>query len=196
MDGLASTFRDMTAKIKRVDYTAVLKDTSVEDGTVKMKRAGSKDVRMLIEFGEPNPRAVAFEKTTLRVYYPRISTVDIYDLGKQRTLIDQFLLLGFGSTSVELKRNYALKLIGEAQIEDQPATLLELIPLAPSVLQYLKRAELWLSSGGYPVQQKFDQPSGDYTQITYSEVKVNPNLSDDALRLKLPANVKRQYPQK
>ena len=34
-----------------------------------------------------------------QIYYPKSNTVEEYDLGKERAMIDQFLLLGFGSSS-------------------------------------------------------------------------------------------------
>ena len=52
-----------------------------------------------------------------------------------------------------------------------------------------------LDSGAYPVQQKLIQPSGDYYLFTYSGVKLNPQLTDEALKLKLPKGVKRQRAQ-
>ena len=59
------------------------------------------------------------------------------------------------------------------------------------MLEYLPKAELWISAAGYPLQQKFYQPSG-YKLFTYSGVKLNTNLPDDAVKLKLPSDVKRE----
>jgi outer membrane lipoprotein-sorting protein len=137
---------------------------------------------------------MAFERGTAQIYYPKIRTVQIFDLGKYRSLVDQFLLLGFGSTSQELKGAYELKAIGEEQIGGEPAMHVELVPRSASMLQQVTKVHLWLSGAGYPLQQKFDLPSGDYKQATYSELKINSGLADDAVRLKLPAGVKREYP--
>ncbi len=196
MDKSGSSFRDMSASLTRVDFTAVIKDTTQETGAVKMQRAGSREVRLKIEFGEPDPRTVVFEKATAQIYYPKIQTLQIYNLGKQRSLIDQFLLLGFGSSGAELSRNYNLKAGGEEEVAGQAATRIELTPKSASALEYLKRAELWISPNGYPVQQKFHRPSGDYTLITYKDLKINANLPEDTFRLVLPKNVKTEYPQK
>ena len=196
MDRAAPVFRDMSAKVQRVEHTAVIKLTSVDTGIVRMKRAGTRDMRMLLQFGEPGTRFVAFEKTTAQIYEPKVNTVQIFDLGKQRSLVDQFLLLGFGSTSRELKSSYELKAIGEEQIGGEPAMHLELVPRSASMLQNVKKVQMWLSRAGYPLQQRFELPSGDYQQFTYSELKINTGLADDAVRLKLPAGVKREYPGK
>jgi outer membrane lipoprotein-sorting protein len=196
MDKTAASFSDMSAKLTRVDYTAVINDTSKESGVVRMKRVGPRDIRMRIDFSEPDPRTIVFEKAAAQIYYPKIRTVQVYDLGKQRSLVDQFLLLGFGSSGKELSRNYTLKVTGEERISGQPATRLELVPKAASVLEYIKKAELWISAAGYPLQQRFDRPSGDYTLITYSDVQINTGAPDSAFKLNLPKGVKTEYPQK
>jgi outer membrane lipoprotein-sorting protein len=57
--------------------------------------------------------------------------------------------------------------------------------------------EIWMAEdGSLPVQQKVVLPSGNYTMFTYSNIKYNPPLTDEDLSLKLPKNVKREYPQR
>jgi outer membrane lipoprotein-sorting protein len=196
MDKSAAAFRDLSAKLTRQEYTAIINDTSVESGSVLMKRAGARDLRLRIEFVEPDRRTVLFEKTTARIYNPKIQTVQVYDLGKQRNLVDQFLLLGFGTNSADLMKNYAIKLAGEEPILGQAAARLELTPKNASVREHLRMAELWVVAAGYPVQQKFHMPSGDSTQITYRDIQMNINQSDEAFRLVLPPGVKTEYPGK
>jgi outer membrane lipoprotein-sorting protein len=40
------------------------------------------------------------------------------------------------------------------------------------------------------------QSGGDYILNTYTNMKVNPNLSDSDLKLNVPKNAKRERPQK
>ncbi|MCC7174542.1 MAG: outer membrane lipoprotein carrier protein LolA [Bryobacterales bacterium] len=195
MNKSAPSFRDMSARLTRVEHTAVINDTSRAAGVVRMKRTG-KEVRLLIEFTEPDPVTVAFEKATARRYYPKIQTVQVFDLGKHRSLVDQFLLLGFGTSGVELARSYAIKAGGEESVGGAATTRLELLPKTAGVKEHLSRAELWVTAEGYPLQQKFYFPSGDYTLVTYQELRLNADLPDAAFRLSLPKGVKIEYPQK
>jgi outer membrane lipoprotein-sorting protein len=72
-----------------------------------------------------------------------------------------------------------------------------MIPNSPKMKESFRRLELWVTQdGAYPVQQRFVQPSGDYHLATYSNVKLNPPMTDEDLRLKLPKGVKREFPQK
>ncbi len=197
MDDAAKSFQSLTGKVQKITYTAVIKDKSVESGSVLLKRAKPRDLRMLIQFTEPDEKSVAFQGRKAQIYYPKIQTVQEYDLGKHRNLVDQFLLLGFGTPGSELSRSYSIKMLGEEKVAGQTAARMLLVPKSEQAREHLKEVELWVADAtGQPVQQKFVQPSGDYTQITYQEIKLNPNLKDDELKLKLPKGVKKEYPQK
>lgn len=197
VDQSASGFRGLTAKIKKTDYTAVIKESTEESGRITMRRPKPRDLKMLAEFSAPEERAVAFDGRKVQIYYPRILTVQEYDLGKQSSLVDQFLVLGFGSTSAELLKTYDIKLNGEEAVNGVKCDRLELVPKSEEARQHVRRIEIWVSvQDGLTQQQKIHQPSRDYKLITYSEIKVNPPLTDDSVRLKLPKGVKKETPQK
>lgn len=197
MNDAAATFKAMSAEIKRITHTAVLNDNSEEAGTVSMLRLSPRDARMLIEFTAPDPKSIAFQQRKAQIYYPKLQQVEIYDLGKYSKLIDQFLLLGFGTSGRELVKSYDVKVLGEETIGGRNVVKLELVPKSGEARQQLNKVELWLDeAGAYPVQQKFYQPGGDYMLITYTDVKLNPPLSSGAVTLQLPNNVKKVTPQK
>lgn len=197
MDTVAASFRSMTASLKKVAFTAIINDTSEESGTVTIYRARPKDVRMLVEFTRPDPRSVAFASKKVQVFYPKMNTVQEYDLGKQGRLVDQFLLLGFGTTGGDLRNSYSIQWGGEEILAGQKTYRLDLTPKQKEAAEHVRRIELWISdSTAQPAQEKIWQGSKDYTLISYSDVKLNPNIKEEAVRLKLPANVKKEYPQK
>ncbi len=197
MDESAAAFRSMSGKIRKVTHTAVINDDSAETGVIRLKRQGPRDIRLLVEISEPEPKSYALQGRKAEIYYPKIQTVQEYDLGKQSQLLDQFLLLGFGTPTRELLNAYTLRIAGEQNVAGQTTACIELIPKSKKVLEHLKKAELWVSlADGHTVQQRFDEPSGDYRLATYTDVKWNSNLTDSELALKLPKNVKRDYPQR
>ncbi len=196
MDNESAAFGQATARLDRVTFTAILKDTVKETGEMRIARKG-KNVLVRIEMHEPDPRSYSFDGASGLIYYPKINTVQVWDLGKNRSLVDQFLLLGFGSSGKELAKNYHITAVGEDTIAGRRATRLELIPKSAKLKDQFVKIELWIpSDAGYAVRQKLYQPGGDYYLITYSDVRVNPGLPDSAFRLKLPPDVKREYPQK
>ena len=197
MDQSSAKFSGLSADLTRVTYTKVIDDTATETGSMLLKKHGPKDLQVLIDFVKPDPKTVAFRGSKAEVFYPKLKTVQEYDLGKQSGLVDQFLLVGFGTTGKDLKSNYTVKYTGDETVAGQKTHKLELTPTSAQLKDKLRLLELWVSAdGAYPVQQKFLQPSGDYYVFTYSGVKVNPGVSDESLKLKLPKGVKRERVQK
>jgi len=195
LDAAAPSFTGMTANLSRVTYTKVLDEQATESGTIALRRQGA-GLQLLITLDKPDQKFVSFRGRKAEVYYPKLKTVEEWDLGKHSGLIDQFLLVGFG-TGKALKSSYSVKYLGDEVVAGQKTHKLELTPQSADVKDKLRRVDLWVAeSGAYPVQQKFLQPSGDYYLVTYSAVKLNPALTDDALRLNLPKGVKRTSPQK
>lgn len=187
----------MSASIERVDYTAVIKDASKESGTILMLKKNKDSVAMRIDFTSPDVKQVSYADKKVQSYLPKINTVQIVDVGKIDNLISQGVLIGFGSTSKELQKSYTIKVSGEETVNGKLATRLELTPKADSPLMKVKKIEVWLAnSDAYPVRQKLYQGAGDYNQATYSDLKINPSITEQDLKLKLPKNVKKENPAK
>jgi len=196
MDQAAASFRSMTADVRRVEHTAVINDDTVDTGNMWLKRA-KHDIRMRVEFLQPDRKSVAMHESKVEIYYPKQHTVDEYDIGNHRELLDVFLLVGFGTSGKDLDAAYSMRVAGDEETAGQKTTRLELVPKSAEVLHNLKKLELWISATDtYPVQQKFYLSAGDYQLVTYTNVKMNPPLSDSDLKLKLPRDVKRVFPQK
>ncbi len=196
LDREAGSFHQATAHLTRLTYTAILKDTTKETGELRLSREGKK-VLVRIEMQDPDARSYSFEGATGLVYYPKINTVQVWDLGKNRSLIDQFLLLGFGSSGKALAKNYAISAAGEETIEGRRTTHLVLTPKSATLRDQFSKIELWIPlDAPYAIRQKLHQSGGDYYLVTYSDVRLNPGLPDAAFRLKPPPDAKREYPQK
>jgi outer membrane lipoprotein-sorting protein len=197
MDEAAAKFKGLQADVQKTAHTAVINVDSVDAGTIAVKRPKPYDIRVRIDFQSPNPRQVMIEGVKGAIYYPGINTVQEYNLGKSRSLVEQFMLLGFGSNSKDLESAYSIRLGGPETVAGQESTRLELIPKSQDVLVHLKRVDLWISDAmGIAVQQKLYETGGDYLLATYTNIKLRPNLPDSAVKLDLPKSVKREYPQK
>ncbi len=196
MDKAAIGFRGVRASITRVKYTAILDDRSEELGSMVIRRAGN-SLESRIEIEKPNPRMVAFSGNKVEIYYPKINTVQEFDIGKNRGLVDQFLLLGFGGSGKDLSSAYRVTVKGEETVNGVAATHLLLTPKSTKVKQLLKQVEIWVPDGqAHPIRQKFTEPSDDYMEVSYRDVKLNPALTNQDVRLQLPADVKREFPQR
>lgn len=197
MDEAATGFKGMRAKVKRSQFTAVIKEESVETGRMVMRRPKPKQTEFLIEITDPDKKSISIQGKSAQIFYPRINTVQIYDIGKFNDLLTQALLLGFGASGKDLNAGYALKKLGEEPINGKKCTRLELIPKSAKVLEHIKKVELWIGDAeGYPLQQKIFQPSNDTMTISYSDIEIASALDANAVKLNLPKNVKKEYPQR
>jgi outer membrane lipoprotein-sorting protein len=196
MDRAAQEFKAVSAKLKRLSYTAVLDESSEINGVMRLKRARNGIVG-IVEFGEPEPRVFHFSGHEFQIYYPKANTVEIYDAEKYTKTMDQVLLLGFGTSGAELKRNYDIKAGGAEMVGSERATRIDLTPKSSELRKLLVKVELWIPEGqSNPVQAKFTEPSKNFELATYSDLQVNPALPDSVFELKLPPGVKKLTPQK
>ena len=196
MDQAASEFRSLSAQMKRVQFTAVLSESSEMDGELRLRRAkgGTEGV---IEFQQPEKRTVVIKGKSVQIYYPKANTVEIYDASKYSSNMDQILLLGFGTSSAELKKSYDFKDGGAQKIGGVATTRLELTPKSAELQKLITKIELWIPEGqSNPIRAKFSEPSKNYELVDYSDIKVNPPLPESAFALTLPDKVKKIYPQK
>jgi outer membrane lipoprotein-sorting protein len=195
MDQASQKFTSLSADVLKISHTGVINEDTKDDGTIRMKRPKPHDIRMLLEIKPPDPKQVFIDGKKVQIFYPNSLVDQEYDMGKYKSLLEEFLLLGFGSNSKDLESAFTISLGGSEVIAGEKTTRLELVPKDKEMLAHLKRVDLWLSDEtGLPVQQKFYQPGNDYQVATYTNVKINPNLPE--LKLDLPKGIKKEYPLK
>jgi outer membrane lipoprotein-sorting protein len=196
MDRAALKFQSFTANTKYIDFTALLNETEESNGVVRLRKTKGA-MQGIVEFSEPNPRTIQFAGKTMEIYYPKANSVEIYDAGKHTSVIDEIILLGFGTSGAQLRKNYDVKLGGTETLNGVRTSRLELVPKSEEVRGYATKIELWIPEGqSSPIQQKLTQPSKNYRLVVFSNLKVNVPLPDSDFSMKLPADVKRVYPQK
>jgi outer membrane lipoprotein-sorting protein len=111
--------------------------------------------------------------------------------------MDRWLGLGFGTSGVELRKEYEIKLVGPESVGSTPATRLQLTPRSEEMQKLLTTVDLWIEKGeSYPIQEKALQPSKNYFLLMYSGVMINPPLSNSDFELKVPADVRKIHPSK
>ena len=191
IDKAGSQFKGMEAKFKSTKHTDIVNDNSDSFGVIRIKDINHKILGVL-DFQKPDKKTVALNDKTVEIFLPNINTVQVMDLGSHKNLVEQFILFGFGTSRSDLEKAYNVSLGGSETINGEPTTRLELTSKSPEVAQKLSKFELWISDkSGEPVQQKFYEPSHDYTVFTYSDMHLQVP-SDNTLKPKYPSNVKRE----
>ncbi len=185
MDEAAKDFHSFSADVQRTKVTVVVNDRSTVSGTIRVR--GDK---MLLQLKSPEAEA----RTILRVgdnlylYNPGLKRVEQYNLGKHRALVDEFLLLGFGTSGRELRKSYRVTLAGEPVLDGKKTVELELTPKSPAVQKQISKVNLWLDQATMmPVQQEFyETGSGDYSIVAYSHVVENAPIPESVFRAHWP----------
>ncbi len=192
MDHAAQGFRSLTATIEHVKFTAVVSDTSKETGNLYVRR----DEKMRIDITAPDPRTILRTGDSLFVYTPKIKRVEEYNLGKNRSMVDQYILLGFGTRSAEVRKSYDVVLTGEDQLDGRRVALLELTPKSDEVRKQITKIQMWIDEASWlPIQQKFfEATAGDYFLFHYSDMKEDLKVPESRLKQDWPKGVTRVKP--
>jgi len=193
LDEEAKRFRGLTASLERTKVTVVVNDRSTESGQIYVRR----DDKMLLELSVPEERTILRTGDDLYIFHPRTKRLEQYDLGKHRALVDEYLLLGFGTSGNDLKRGFLVTILGEPSLGGRRVVLLELTPKSEQVRQQISKVHLWIDQATWlPVQQKFfETGSGDYFEIRYSQIVRNPSLPDSRFKPRWPKGITRVRPQ-
>ena len=193
LDREASTFRSLTADIERTKVTVVVDDYSTESGQIQVRR----DDKMRMDLTAPSLRTILRDGEHLYVYTPKIRRVEEYDLGKYRGLVDELLLLGFGTSGQELRKSYVVTFRGEEELNGAKVLRLELMPKTEEVRRQIARIEIWLDPATWlPAQQQFyETGTRDYFIIRYSRMVRNVSLPDSRFKPRWPSGVTRVKPQ-
>ena len=193
LDAQAADFHSLTADLDRTKVTVVVNDKSTESGKIMVRR----DDKMRIELMQPDPRTILRDGDNFYIYNPKIHRVEEYNLGNKKSMVDQFLLLGFGTSGSELKNSYSIALQGEETLDNRKVVLLELLPKSDDVKKQLSKIQLWIDVTTWlPVQQKFyETGSGDYFIILYKNVVRNVHIADSEFKAHWPHGTSRVKPQ-
>ncbi len=190
MDRAAAGFTGVTADLDYTKVTVIVDDHSTDRGTVAFAKKNGES-RVMLAFQEPAEKFVLFEGNKVSLYRPRIAEVEEYEIGSRQGLVEQFLLLGFGTPGSELQKSYQVTWHGEDSLDGERVVHLELVPKSGQAAARLTKIELWLSPDNWqPLQQKFWEPSGDYMIARYTNLKLNANIPDRTFRLPLRGNVR------
>lgn len=192
LDAAAKDFHTLSADVERTKVTVVVNDRSTETGTIRVR--GDK---MLLQMNAPDSRTILRSGDNLYLYTPGLKRVEEYNLGKNRGMVDQFLLLGFGTSGKDLQKSYKVALIGEPIVDDRKTVELELAPRSDSVRKQISKVDIWLDlSSNLTIQQQFfETASGDYSIVKYSHIEKNPSIPDSEFKPHWPKGTEKIKPQ-
>lgn len=189
-DQIAKHLKTLSANLEYTKVTVLVNDFATESGEMYFRNGKTPDI--LIDFKTPAPKIILFKKDKAQIYQPRINELQEFDLSKHSQLIQQFLLLGFGTESKDMQKVYAVKYLREDELNGDTTAILELTPREQKLASQLSKVQLWISEKSWlPVQQKFFEAGGDYSVARYSSVMINRNLPSSTFQLHVAKTAKR-----
>ena len=192
MDRSAKDFRSLTSDLENIKYTAVVQDTSTETGQIFVRH----DQKMRIDITKPEPRTILRTGDLLFLYNPKLNRVEEFDLGKNRAMVDQYVRLGFGTRSEDLRKSYLVTALGEEELDHRKTVHLELTPKSDAVRAQIVKIEMWVDEASWlPIQQKFfETGSGDYILFHYTNMMKNLKIPEPKFKQDWPKDASREKP--
>jgi outer membrane lipoprotein-sorting protein len=162
----------------------VVDETDSQRGTVYYRRVG-KEIEMMADIKQPDPKSVLYKDGKLQVYQPKIDQVMEYPAGTNRGEIESYLVLGFGGSGEDLIKSFDVSYVGEETVSGIATAKLQLIPKSEKFRNNVSKILLWIDlSRGISVQQQFFQGQGDYRLAKYSGVQMKAKIGNDVFQLK------------
>lgn len=185
MDAASPKIRTVEAKFEWDQYTKVLDEiTDTQKGTIYFRHSGN-DTEMAADVTEPKESAkyVVVSDEKAQVYEPGINRVDVYDVSKNKEIFESFLLLGFGGGGHSMSKLFKINYLGTETLNGKQLAKLELIPVSEKIRNNFNRILLWINSDGISEQQQLFSGE-DYRLSKYSNIRLNPKISDAVFKLK------------
>src|SRR5262245_47250134 len=107
MDEVAKTFRSAQSDIERTHVTILVNDKDVSSGKFYYVRQG-KEPRVRLDLTKPAVQQLLIDRGKLQIYTPNLKQVQEASLGQHQDKVEMFMALGFGQSSQDLKKNFAV----------------------------------------------------------------------------------------
>lgn len=191
MDHTAANFHTTQANFVWSQYTKIVDETDVQKGTVYFRRSANQ-VEMAADISDPAPpKYVLFTDSKVQVYQSKIDQVTEYNTGKDRAAFESFLVLGFGGSGQDMLKSFDVTYSGTETVDGIDTAKLDLVPKSEKVRNTFNHIWLWIDPArGVSVRQQLFAPGGDYRLATYSEIRLNEKIPDNAFKLKTTGKTK------
>jgi outer membrane lipoprotein-sorting protein len=187
MDEVAKTFRSTQSDIERTHVTILVNDKDVSSGKFYYVRQG-KEPRVRLDLTKPAIQQLLIDKGKLQIYTPNLKQVQEASLGQHQDKVEMFMALGFGQSSEDLKKNFVVSVAPDEVVEGRKTTVLELKPKNSSMF---RSVQMWMDQEKWvSIQIKTTESSGDYLNLKFYNIKINPKIPESTFILKLPGDVR------
>jgi outer membrane lipoprotein-sorting protein len=189
MNEASKNLKTISAHLVYTTVTVLVDDHSDQSGQFYYRKGKIPDI--LIDFEKPERKILLLKKNLGQIFIPKINQVQEFNLAQKSDVVQQFLLLGFGSDTNELKKIYDIKYLEEEELGPDSTVKLELTPRKPGAAAQITKIQIWVAEDSWlPEQQQFFESSGDYLVARYSDVQRDRPLRNSIFQLNIPPDAK------
>jgi outer membrane lipoprotein-sorting protein len=192
MDASAAKFKSAQADVVwDAVQTQPILDSDKQAGTILFARSGGQvqvALHLRSDQGRPMQKDMIYAGGVGKLYDAQVKQMQVFAVGDKKSALDAFLTLGFGGSGADLQKSWTIKYDGAEAVGGVQAAKLELVPKDASVAKATPKVLLWIDlDKGVGLQQQRYDASGNYTMITYSNVKLGVPVPSHAFELKPPS---------
>jgi outer membrane lipoprotein-sorting protein len=190
MERNRQSLKSLKASVSMEKYNAQLRDKENFSGFVLYMPASGRDASVRIEWQKPQHEILAVSNGQYKLFRPRLNQVIVGKSGsvKGKAGAGGVLDMMYMSKQQLEARFQPVQDVREETLWGGVSTIhLTLVPKGNAGYKY---AEIWVDSGGMPVQTKIVEKNDDATTMRLSGMERNLKISSDEFNLKLDSNVK------
>ncbi len=190
MDAVRKNCSSFTARFSQKKFTAILKEFDTpETGEFYFSRDKKGSTLLRKETTSPGREILTIKGNEATDYQPDIKQAKKVSLGKYKDAAE-FLALGICQSPAKLQEAFSISYEGSEPLNGVPCSVITLRPKTTKLAASVSSITLWYKkSNGLPIQNKLQEPSGDYHLLSFFDEKLNVKIPDSKFEQKLPGGV-------
>jgi outer membrane lipoprotein-sorting protein len=204
MDAVAAKFTSAQAEFQADRYEKVIDEVDdVQTGVIYYRRSGG-GLQVMVDIRRDGPslkemkwqpKYVLFDDNKFQIYEPETNHLTVYNLGKENSQYETYLVLGFGASGQDLVKQFDVTFLGPQTVQGVSTAELQLVPKSEKVRNNFKQIILWIDlERGIAVQQQLITPQDDYRLTKYSAMKLDQPIKNEVFQLKINKNTQTSTP--
>jgi outer membrane lipoprotein-sorting protein len=187
MESVGKSFQSFHANFTQKKYTSVLNEFDTpESGEFLYARARDGSALLRQEVQKPASRILTISGGVATIYQPGVKQAQVVNLGKNKDKAE-YLALGLGQSPGRLRESFTIEYGGAEGLDGAPCWILLLRPKSQAAAAFFSGITLWIKkASGVPIQEKLQEPNGDYLLVSFSGEKLNVPIPEAKFEQKLP----------
>lgn len=179
LTNIETTNRKMTGLQATISHQRTNTQLGIKDvaqvGTLIYKPGAARRVR--IDYTKPQTKIVSVNGDKAVLFERDLNQVFLSSINKMQSKNQSYGLLAVLNSAAQLKEKFTITLVGNETVNGRQATHLTLVPRTAEI--NYARIEVWVENQTWlPTRQIFVERNKDYTEVNFTNLVLNPKLSD------------------